>query len=247
MGPVLKGLIELQNVESKLRGMNARRERVRRAVVLQEQKLKSLEETLLSHKDSIKQAKHDIDQLELELKSRDEQVQKYKDALNTARNNKEYASILTELNTNKADNSKLEAKILELMGSIEDNQKNCEEIQNQIEEQKKTIADIAEKASDKLTDCEQAIEQTQEQWSQLAKQLPGDALNIFQRLCDTYDGEAVVFAQQAGGRVKTYSCGGCFMSVTAEAISQLIANDDISQCKNCGRILVVKETEEADN
>ena len=78
------------------------------------------------------------DRLELELKSNEETISKLRAALNSARTNKEYAAVLTQLNTNKADNSKIETQALELMKDIEADEAECTDIQKQIEEQKES-------------------------------------------------------------------------------------------------------------
>ncbi len=244
MGPVLKGLIELQSVEGRLRGMRARLIRFKRAVVMQQQVLKQLETTKQTHEDTILDSRVNVDKLELELQSRDETVNKYKDALNKSRNNKEYVAILTELNTNKADNSKIESRILEYMEVIDDNRKACEQLDLDIEKQNQTIEDVKDKAAGKIAECEASIAEIEAQWNEFASHLPQEVLELFKKLSDTFDGEAVAFVQQSGNKQVSYSCGGCFMNVTAEAISRLISFDEISQCKNCGRILVIDDSGE---
>jgi uncharacterized protein len=240
MGPVLKGLVELQSVESRLRGLRTRLKRYKKAVVIQEQKLKELEEQKQTHKDNILGSRHNIDNLELELQSRDETVAKYKDALNKAKNNKEYAAILTELNTNKADNSKVESRILEYLDDIEREKKAASDVDEQIEAQIELIKDIKDKAAEKINECLESIKEVEQLWEQAASKLPPDILSLFNKLSETYEGEAVVDVDQAGSKIQSYSCGGCFMNVTAETINQLMSKDNVSQCKNCGRILVIK-------
>ena len=56
--------------------------------------------------------------------------------------NKEYAAVLTQLNTTKADNSKVEAQILELMKDIEADEAERANIQDQINEQKQKLEQI---------------------------------------------------------------------------------------------------------
>ena len=53
--------------------------------------------------------------------------------------------MLTQLNTTRADNSKIETQILELMKAVEVDEGECENIRKQIEEQKQeTRADAEE-------------------------------------------------------------------------------------------------------
>ncbi|MHC4097936.1 MAG: C4-type zinc ribbon domain-containing protein [Planctomycetota bacterium] len=56
----------------------------------------------------------------------------------------------------------------------------------------------------------------------------------------TYDGEALaVVDRQQEGKTEAYTCGGCFMGITAESVNLLMTKDDIIRCPNCTRILVL--------
>ena len=79
-----------------------------------------------------------VDRLELELKSRDEHIEKLRNHLNLARTNKEYSALLTELNTAKADDSKLETQVLELMRNVETDTAECAEIKTTNRSEQKT-------------------------------------------------------------------------------------------------------------
>jgi len=119
MGPILHGLMKLQSVENRLRAAKAKLSRSRRSVIIQENQVRSLQNALEAKREELQLTKVQSGRLELELKARDEEVSKLRAALNTAKSNKEYAAVLTQLNTTRADNSKLETQILELMKAVE--------------------------------------------------------------------------------------------------------------------------------
>ena len=119
MGPVLNGLVKLQSVENRLRAAKAKLTRYRRNVIIQENQVRSLQNTLEAKKEEILLTKVQSDRLELELKTRDEEIAKLRAMLNAAKTNKEYAAVLTQLNTTNADNSKIENQILDLIKDIE--------------------------------------------------------------------------------------------------------------------------------
>ena len=125
MGSLLFGLIKLQSIENQLRAAKAKLGRCRRNVVIQENQLRSFQNSLEAKKEEIQLTRIQLDRLELDLKDRDESLGKYRAALNTARTNKEYASILTALNTSKADNSKLESPEKELFDEYTPKLKDC--------------------------------------------------------------------------------------------------------------------------
>ncbi len=239
MGPVLNGLVKLQSVENRLRVEKAKLTRCRRNVIIQENQIRSLQNAIEAKKEEVQLSKIQFDRLELELKSRDEQIARLRAALNTARTNKEYAALLTQLNTTKADNSKIESQSLELLKGIEDDETECKEIQNQINEQKQHLEQMRTESETLAGKYQAEIDKIQGEWDQVAQNIPDKSLEIFKRVTETYDGQAVAVVEQQSGKKGAYSCGGCFMGLTAECVNLLMTKDDIIRCPNCTRILVL--------
>ncbi len=239
MGPTLNGLIKLQSVENLLRAATAKLARSRRSVIIQENQVRSLQSALETKKEELQLTKVQSNRLEMELKTRDEEVNKLRAALNTAKTNKEYAAILTQLNTTRADNTKIENQILELMKAMETDEAECENIRGQIEEQKQQLEQTRKTAEASAAEHEAEIANIQEEWNEVAKTIPSEPLKIFKRVAETYDGEAVVQVEGQEDRHEAYSCGGCFMGITAESVNLLMTRDEIIRCPNCTRILVL--------
>jgi predicted nucleic acid-binding Zn-ribbon protein len=244
MGPILRGLIKLQRVESRLRAVQNKLARCRRSVLFQENQLRTLQSNLEAKQQETKLTRLQVDRLELELQSRDEHITKLRAALNLARTNKEYSAILTELNTSKADDSKLETQVLELMKNVETDQSQCEEIQKQIEEQKALMDQIRTEAEGKAAELQKEIDAIQKEWDLFAHKITPEALNIFKRVAETYDGEAMAQIERPDENVVSFSCGGCFMGLPAEMVNILSNKDEILRCSNCIRILYLKDEEE---
>ncbi|UCC99626.1 MAG: hypothetical protein JSW66_07015 [Phycisphaerales bacterium] len=245
MGPVLNGLLKLQSVENLLRAEKAKLTRCRRNVVIQENLIRSLQNALEAKKEEMQLTKLQFDRLELELKSRDETVARLRASLNTAKTNKEYAAVLTQLNTMKADSSKIESQTLELMKDIETDEAECKDIQGQIAEQKETLEQTRKESEALSGKFEAEIDKIQAEWDEVAKAIPADALEKFNRVAETYDGHAVAVVEQQEGRQGAYSCGGCFMGITAECVNLLMTKDEIIRCANCTRILVLGNAHES--
>ncbi len=243
MGPVLTGLIKLQSVENRLRAAKAKLARCRRSVILQENQVRTQQSALETKKEEIQLTKLQLNRLEVELKSREEQVSKLRAALNSSKTNKEYAAILTQLNTTRADNSKIETQVLELMKDIEADEAQAKEILQQIEEQKKQLETTRADADQAAVKLQADIDEIQKEWDVAAKDIPAEPLEIFKRVAETYDGEAVVEIEQQGGSKGAFSCGGCFMGITAEVVNLLMTKDEVLRCPNCTRIVVYHANE----
>jgi uncharacterized protein len=242
MGPVLNGLLKLQSVENRLRAEKAKLTRCRRNVIIQENLIRSLQNALEAKKEETQLTKVQFSRLEMELKSRDETITRLRASLNNAKTNKEYAAVLTQLNTTKADNSKVEAQTLELMKDIEADEVECKDIQRQIEEQKETLEQTRRESEALCGKYETEIEKIQVEWNEVARAIPRKVLETFKRVAETYDGQAVAVIEQQEGGTGAYSCGGCFMGITAESVNLLMTKDDIIRCPNCTRILVLSDS-----
>ncbi len=243
MGPVLDGLVKLQSVENRLRAEKSKLTRCRRNVVIQENLIRSLQNALEAKKEEVQLTKVQFDRLELELKSRDETISRLRASLNSAKTNKEYAAVLTQLNTTKADNSKIESQSLELLKDVEADEAECGDIQKQVDEQKDTLEQTRKESETLATKYQVGIDKIQAEWDEVARDIPSDSLDTFSRVAETYDGHAVAPIEQEGKK-GAYSCGGCFMAITAESVNMLMTRDDILRCPNCTRILVLSDSHE---
>ena len=244
MGPVLNGLIKLQSVENRLRAAKAKLAKCRRNVIIQENQVRSLQNNLEDKKEENQLTKLQSDRLELELKTKDETIAKLRASLNAAKTNKEYALLLTQLNTTKADNSKIENQILELMKDIEADEAECRDLERQRDEQKEKLEQIRKEAELLATKYEAEIKDIQDEWNKKAQAIPAAPLQIFKRVAETYDGEALAVVEVHEGKTEAYTCGGCFMGITAECVNLLMTRDDIIRCANCTRILVLGNVDE---
>jgi predicted nucleic acid-binding Zn-ribbon protein len=244
MGPVLNGLIRLQSVEKRLRAVKSKLARCRKNVIIQENQVRTLQNSLEAKKEEIQLTKVQSDRLELELKTRDETIAKLRASLNAAKTNKEYAAVLTQLNMTKADNAKIENQILELMKDAEADEAECREMQNRIDEQKQRLEQTRKEAELLAAKYEAEIAEIQNEWDQVAQAIQAEPLQIFRRVAETYDGEALAVIERQEGKTETYSCGGCFMGITAETVNLLLTKDDIIRCPNCTRILVLSSSQD---
>ena len=242
MGPVLNGLIKLQSVENQLRAAKAKLVRCRRNVIIQENQIRALQNSLEAKHEEIQLTKIQSDRLELEVKTKDEAVAKLRASLNVAKTNKEYSAVLTQLNTTNADNSKIETQVLELLKNIELDEANFKKIGQDIDEQKGKLDQIRKESEMLAAKYEVEIAEIKLEWDQLSKTIPSKMLDVFNRVAETYDGEAMAMVEKQPGRTESYGCGGCFMGITAESVNLLMTKDEIIRCPNCTRILVLGDS-----
>lgn len=239
MGPVLNGLIKLQSIENRLRAIKSKLSRSRRSVVFQENQVRTLQNQFEAKKEEIKLTRVQCDRLELELKTRDVEVAKLRTALNTAKTNKDYSAILSQMNTYKADNSKIETQVLDLYKNIETDEQQCSDIQTKIVAEKDKLEQLRKDSESKSQQYETEIATVESEWQKASGEIPKPVLEIFNRVADTYDGEAIANAEQQQGS-EAYTCGGCFMTLRLDIINQLLTKDEVIRCPSCTRIVVIE-------
>jgi len=241
MGTLLEALRNLQTIEQELAQVRSRMRTRKNAVSLQEGKIKKLEEEFNALHEQIVESRKQADSLELDLKEREEQVVKLRGGLNAARSNKEYAAILTRMNTLRADNAKIEDQALKAIQNADDLQVDSDESRKQISEQRHRLEDVTAKTEQELAKLQTMLRDLSARRVEAAAALPPDALAICERVSSKYDGEAMARVEVHGSKPPyTYVCGGCFMSLNPEHANALRIRDEVRTCDNCGRILYME-------
>ncbi len=237
MGPVLSSLVDLQAVENELRNTRAKLKKANQTLLRQQHKINQLQESILNQKEMTKKARMDYDRLDLDRKSREEDIAKMRVALNSARTNKEYSSVLSRINTDKADLSKLEEQLLQIMMDIEEQQKETTQLEEQVVEEEDALEAIKNKLDATKGDIQQDIDKLEAKKDELSVSIEPKHRELFDRLADRFDGEAMAEVDQ-NERI----CGGCYMGTPLELINRMLTRDEVITCPSCGRLLYMNNS-----
>ncbi len=240
MGPMLAALLKLQSIENNMAHVRRRlrsKQNAENAVRTKIDQLTAQQQDL--HEQNMRQ-QSDVDQRELDRASREEDIARLRVALRTARTNKEYSAILTQINTHKADNSKLEDDTLKLMEAVEEVKGESDRVAMLIENEQKHLDQVTEANSSEVTKLDAMLADLQDKRDQAAAAVAPEAMAAFDRIAGAKDGEAMAPVEVTDAKRGEYICGGCYMSLTAEHYSALLSRDEIRHCDSCGRILYVE-------
>ncbi len=240
MGDTLDELHRLQTVELKLavarRTRQAKQHRVdvcRRRVTQTEQQLKEDQRTG-------RERQVRLDALALEVAAREESINKHRQALAKARTNKEYAAILTAMNTEKADNTKIENTMLEVMEEIQSFKDRTAKIEAEKAGQLEDVG-AAEAALQTFDDeTKQKNEELLSVRDECAAGIAPTTLATFHRAAQRHDAEAMASIQRVHPKRDGYVCSGCNMTVSLEVVNILQTHGEIQLCGACQRILFLE-------
>jgi len=240
MGILLESLRKLQKIEQDIAHVRSRIRVRNNAVNVQKRKIEQLEQDRDSLAAQALERRKLADSLELDLKQSDEQVVSFRAGLNAARSNKEYAAILTQINTLKADSSKIEDRTLSVIQEIESLKTQADGLSSQIDEENKRLDEINAQSEKELTKLNGMLDGLNATRAEAAKDIPSATLSTFERISSNYEGEAMAQIEIHGRKEPfSYICGGCFMGLTPEHANALSLRDEIRTCDNCGRILYI--------
>ena len=237
MGATLDALQKLQQIDQQLRSTREQIESKRRSARGVQRRVAAFQRQIQDAELQIKKAQVDVDRFDLDRQQHEDHISKLREALNQAKTNKEYAAILTELNTDKADAAKLEDTALAVMTRVDEYRQAQQELhasletaQSRVQSLEQATAELEERLGGRIAELERERESA-------AEAIPPAVMGVFDRAADQNDGDAMAALKQTHPKRAEYICSGCNMSVTLETINALQSNDKIQQCQTCLRIL----------
>ncbi|MFO0971910.1 MAG: C4-type zinc ribbon domain-containing protein [Phycisphaerae bacterium] len=240
MGVVVEALHRLQEVELQLAELKQRIAAKAQAARAQERRIETLTRDLETKRRAIRDRQIESDRLSLDIRSSEERIAKLRTALNTSKTNKEYASVLTQLNTDKADVGKIEEKAIGILNEIDVARKALTDEETKLGVEQARLADLRRLAGEYEAQVADRLARLTSEREQAAAGVPPTVMKVFTRVAEKHDGQAMAEVTRTNPRKEEFVCGGCNMSVTLQQVNEIISKDDPIMCKTCGRILYLE-------
>lgn len=174
--------------------------------------------------------------IELDLRNREEAIAKHREALTQTRGNREYSAILTSINTERADLSRIETQALERMGEVEQAQKQLGALEAQKVEMDGQIAAIDVKLKEYQAKIAPKREMLLARKAEAAKDVPPAWMATFDRVAQRHNGEAMAAVIRINPKREEFCCEGCNLRVTLEVVNSLKTRDEMQFCPSCGKV-----------
>jgi len=237
MGATLDALFRLQKIENQLRSVREQIESKNRRVTGQARRISTLEQQLNGTHQAITRAQSEANNLELERKTHEAHIARLREALNRAKSNKEYAAILTQLNTDKADALRLEDRVLAAMTRVDELKKKAAELKDGMDREQAKLQDVKKDVADHEAKLAAELKGLEVQREEASGTIGPEHLLSFERACERHEGEGIAMVERIHPKRSEYICTGCHMSVPLERINALQTRDEVQLCPNCRRIL----------
>lgn len=171
---------------------------------------------------------------ELELATKEESAKKLQGQLYSLKTNKEYQTMLQQIEDAKADASVIEDKILEVMERIDQAKVETEKEKEKLKTEEKTFQEQEKVVEVRIKEIDERLSQLESQRKQIIPGIDPKILVQYERILANRDGLAITTA-------KDNSCQGCNMYVPPQVINLIKMYEEIVTCEVCNRILYIAE------
>ncbi|MCM8789773.1 MAG: C4-type zinc ribbon domain-containing protein [Candidatus Omnitrophica bacterium] len=230
----LNHLLQLQAVDSEIYDLKAEKDlkpqeiqELEAAFEEKKQHLGLLEKNLL---DLQKQRK----EIELELASKEEAAKKLQAQLYSLKTNKEYQTMLQQIQDAKADASAIEDKILESFDKTDKVKNDIEQEKSRLKDEEKNFIEKKKVVENRIKEIDDRLAQLDAERKRITSNIEAKLLAQYERILQNRDGLAIV-------EVKNDSCQGCNMFVPPQVINLIKMYERLITCEVCNRILFIKE------
>lgn len=223
-------LIELQRMESAADGIQAKKENL-------PIRMNELEQEYTSVCEVVEAQRTQVDGLRKRRKEKDSQLQAGQESLKRTRErlfevktNKEYQSMLKEIEIFEGKNSRLEDEVISLLDELDRLEAELKVQERDLEDRRHLYEEERRKMEEELNSLNGELEDCTRKNAEIRKEIPAEILRKYEKIKGIGRGLAVV-------AVWKEVCGGCHMTIPPQLYNDLQKTKALITCPNCNRII----------
>ena len=239
-------LIPLQELDLQIHRLKVQRSEKPRQLASAEKKVAHAKENLAAVQAEIKALKLEASKRELSVKEFDAKVEKLQTQSMTAKKNDEYQAFQKEISGLKADKSRVEDGLLDLMMQSDEKGK----LEKLRVEEVKAAEDDYNVAKKKL-EAEMAVDDREieaklAQRSTISSALEKEIIRVYERVLAAKDDGVALAAVgkyetiEDVGKVVYWQCEACGVGLNMQDVNLLMMGRDLQFCRNCSRVMYLK-------
>jgi len=226
----IKQLTELQVIDLEIAKLDAEINGEKEALAKRQKAFSQHQFTIAELQEKIAAADGQRREIEAELADELSRIKERQSKMMQVQTNREYQSLLKEIEDGKKNIKEKEEEVVRLMESSEANAKIMAEQASQTEEEEKALAEENKKVQKNAAEVEGKKAKIVAKRESKAKDINTAALRKYDMLRNRRNGKAVV-------SVVNGICQGCFMSIPPQHFNDILKGDRILNCPTCQRIL----------
>ncbi len=227
-------LVKLQKIETETSDIKSMLSNVAQRFDSLDAELKTFERSIDDEASLISVIQKKYREYDSEVQMNLARIKKSKEKLHSIKNNKEYLSLLKEIEDKEAINSNIEDEMLEYLDRVDALESSTAAkkseylvVADQIKNDKEDIEKETEKGRKRITVLENS-------WKEITGKIESKLLAKFNLIKEQHDGGIAIVP------VKEAVCNGCNVNLPLEMYNELQRVDSLRFCPNCQRIVYWK-------
>jgi predicted nucleic acid-binding Zn-ribbon protein len=230
-------LVRLQGIELEIRKLEQVLSQVDHRMAELDAQLKEFSAAVENGKAKVQELTKLSRELDAELQINQGRVAKSHEKLRSVKTNKEYQSVLKEIEDLGVIVSKIEDDILACLDQIEITTQELKDHQTRLDTQAKRIGSEKEAVRRDAEEARGNLDRLQTEADQLSSRLPDEVVSLYRRVkAKKADGVAIA---SVGASV----CRGCNVNIPPQMYNELQRVDRLKNCPNCERIIYWEDEE----
>ena len=229
-------LVKLQEIETEIGNITSIINDSHRKLETLDAGLVEFERTIEEQEAVIEELKKKYRDYESDTRIHLDREKKTQAKLRSVKTNREYQSLLKEIEEEKAKNSKIEDKMIECLDRMD-------EIEKNIAKKKDEYVQVSHSVMNEKEKIKQESEQGKIKLSKLDKDRENVSRMIDPELLKKY---LIIKKQNPGSLavvpVKNALCHGCNVNLPPQLYNELFLGDSLKFCPNCQRIIYLKDS-----
>lgn len=243
MSPELQKLIQLQDIDVKIFDLTDRLNAIPGERARIEEQFRQQAAEYLALEEGLESSRAEHRRVELDLATYEQTHEKFKADLMRVRNQKEYSTILREIDATKKSISALETEALQYLEKIESLDKQIAERAPEFASRRAEVDETLARMSEEVASVEAEVAALRATREAIARDVSPRMLAIYNRVAQTRKGRAM--SEARGEKGGTGKCTACNMSLRPQVFSDIRRGEELIVCDNCSRILFYRPEHEA--
>jgi uncharacterized protein len=223
----------LHRIHRQLSDLKERLQRGPKQIKAAEANAAHRESLLAKAKNEEKTFRVTLDQKQLQLKTAEGKVKDLRVKLNTAQSNREYQTLLEQIQACEMANSVLADEILEAMEKVDEFKKRVAKVEADLTAARQKLEKIRAEVAEQQPNLKSDASRLEAELKQSESSLPSEVREPYSRVVNHLGEDALA-------PVENQCCGGCNQQIPLNLCNRIMTNQAVF-CKSCGRMLYMTD------
>ncbi|MCX7698261.1 MAG: C4-type zinc ribbon domain-containing protein [Candidatus Goldbacteria bacterium] len=236
---ILSELIELQKVDVIILNLESEKRELEAKIIENQKQIENNRLEFENKKKKLDDTRKKRNMLELEIKAKEQDIKKKEEQTSMIKTNEAYKVLQEEILAIKKDIQILEEKIIAIMEEEEEINKWLKEQEKIVKQEEERINNIISDYKKHILEKENLINQENIKREEMAKKVNKNWYERYEKIRKNKGGIALAPIEIQGK--DNAICGGCKMTVRAQAVIDVKKCKEIIACENCARIWYIED------